>query len=60
MSDDPWWNGHVDLDRHGHWTVSPTNPVLRFRAAAVELNFHATAISGVKPSSATRLVISSR
>ncbi len=40
--------------------VSPTNPVLRFRAAAVELNFHATAISGVKPSSATRLVISSR
>jgi hypothetical protein len=40
--------------------VSPANPVLRFRAAAVELNFHATAISGVKPSSATRLVISSR
>lgn len=40
--------------------VSPTNPVLRFRAAAVELNFHANAISGVKPSSATRLVISSR
>lgn len=40
--------------------VSPTNPVLRFRAATVELNFHATAISGVKPSSATILVISSR